>query len=113
MTVARYGREFSPVGVDQALLDSSRERIAAVGIGSDSGHVLHVVVQILLSDVVPEGRSYKPWKRCRLVVRLILHAGLAGERSRSRCVHHLVDLFLTLQALDVVREVGDFLSILS
>ena len=94
--------------VDQLLFVLVRDEISAVGIGADLQHVLNIVV-VALADVVPEGGAVCLGSDAGLILRLILGTGLSGKRSRGRCAHHLVDLLLTLQALDVVGEVGDFL----
>ena len=95
-------------GVNQTLLIFIRDKVAAIGVGADFQHILYVVV-VALADVVPEGRLVCLGSDAGLVVRFILRTGFAGKWCRGRGGEHLVDLFLTLQTLNVVRKVSDFL----
>ena len=85
-----------------------RDEVAAVRVGPGLEDVLDVV-PVALADAVPERGLVRLGRDARLVVRLVLCARFPGERRRGRLGEHLVDLLLTLQALDVVREVGDLL----
>lgn len=95
-------------GVDQALFIFVRDKVAAISVCADLQYVLDIVV-IALADVVPEGLLVSCGCSAGLILRLVLDAGLSGERNRSRSAHHLINLLLTLQTLDILGEVGDFL----
>ena len=94
--------------LNKGVLEFNRNKVSAVCIGSFLKDIADCGIAGM-TDVVPEGLFIGCRSSAGLILRFILYTGLSGERSRSRCAHHLVDLLLTLQALDILGEVGDFL----
>nr|DAK05373.1 MAG TPA: hypothetical protein [Caudoviricetes sp.] len=93
---------------NKGMLEFRRNEISAVAVIAFLQHITNDRVAGM-TNVVPEGLLVGCRGSAGFILRFILYTGLSGERSRSRSTHHLVNLLLTLQALDILGEVGDFL----
>ena len=93
----------------ESVLEFDRNKVAAVAISAFLQHVTNHRIAGM-ANVVPEGLLVSSGSPAGLFICLVAgFAGHVGDGSGSGLVEHLLNLVLTLQALYVAGEVGDFL----